>query len=307
MMKTTLLILSLLFLGACSGSTVHYDYASTTAKGGTFSYLHYPIATATPQEKTDISTQNSDFTFIKNPTSKVNDFALIIGITKYSNNPDVPYASRSAKDFSQLVQQTFGLPQENIITLLDTKATSGSVKSKLHLIKELADKDSTIYFYFAGHGLPSKDGDTYLLPSDMSADAIEYENNLKLTNIYKLLSNSLASKVVVVMDSCFSGKDDSGKLLYHGVAPVLKVKKAKATDKMTIFTAGGPKDFANALDSKSQRMFSYYFITAVNSGLKDVNAIYTFTRAKVKRASLHKGIGYKQIPQVDGKLKRNIY
>ena len=36
------------------------------------------------------------------------------------------------------------------------------------------------------------------------------------------------------MDSCFSGKDDTGELLYQGVAPVMRVNKTKIKNKKLI-------------------------------------------------------------------------
>ena len=211
---------------------------------------------------------------------------------------------RSAK----LANITFGIPKENIITLLNSKATSGQIKAKIELIKELADSEGNIYVYFAGHGVPGKDGSTYLLPTDMSADAIHLEPNLKLDSIYAKLSKAEAKNVFVFMDSCFSGKDDTGGLLYRGVAPVLKVKKTKVSSKkITIFTAGKSTDFANDFEDKKQRMFSYFLIKELADGKTDLSKVYSKIKSKVKRASLIKGLGYKQVPQLYGNKKVILY
>ncbi len=247
------------------------------------------------------------FSYKESDTIRENDFALIIGISDYKKGPDVEFANNSALAFKELVHTTFGLPNENIITLIDDDASSGTIKSNLYLIKELAEKDSRIYFYFAGHGLPSRSGETSILPYDMSAAAMEVETQLRLDNIYALLAKSSAKEIFVVLDSCFSGKDDKGKLLYKGVAPVLKVKRAEPKKRMTIFTAGGSGDFANDYQSKQQRLFTYYFINAINEGKKTSEDIYNYTKLKVKRESLHKGLIYKQVPTMAGNSKSEIY
>jgi hypothetical protein len=251
---------------------------------------------------------NNQFNYKSAQHNNSNSYALIIGISKYQENTTVEYAEQSAQSFSQLVNITFGVPKENIITLFDEKATSGQLKSKLALVKELAEKEGNIYIYFAGHGVPGKDGNTYILPYDMNADSIHLEPNLQLNNIYKKLKTIEAKHVYVFMDSCFSGKDDSGDLLYKGVAPVLKVNKTKVdNDKITVLSAGSSKDFANDYKKQEQRLFSYFLIKELASGKKNLNEVYKTIRRQVKKHSLMKGIGYKQIPEINGNRDIQLY
>lgn len=248
--------------------------------------------------KKDIKSQ---YSFAKTSKQNYDSFALVIGINKYKQNTPVEYADLSALAFEELATKTLGLPKENVITLLNDDATSGQLKAKIELVKELADKNGNLYVYFAGHGVPGKDGNTYMLPSDMSADSIHLEQNLRLDNIYATLGKSNAKNVFVFMDSCFSGKDDKGSLLYKGVAPVLKTKKTIInSSKLTILTAGKSTDFANDYETKKQRLFSYYLIKELSQGKTNLNEVYSTIKNKVKRTSLMKGIGYKQVPQVYG-------
>jgi len=251
---------------------------------------------------------SSQYTFKEAKHKNYDSFALIIGIRKYDLNPDVNDADLSALAFRELAIKTLGIPKENIITLLNGEATSGQLKAKFAIIKELADSNGNIYIYYAGHGVPGKDGSSYILPSDMSADAIHLEPNLKLTNIYAALAKLHTQNVFIFMDSCFSGKDDSGHLLYKGVAPVLRSKKnVIPNNKLVVFTAGKSTDFANDFGDKRQRLFSYYLIKELSQGEKNLNKIYPKIKNKVKRASLIKGIGYKQVPQIYGNSKKSLY
>jgi caspase domain-containing protein len=248
------------------------------------------------------------YTFKKASKEKPDSFALVIGISRYQQNTAVEYADTSALAFAELANKTFGIPKENIITLLNDEATSGQLKAKFALIKELADKRGSVYIYFAGHGVPGKDGSTYILPYDMTADGIHLEPNLKLDNIYAKLSKLKVKNVFVFMDSCFSGKDDKGGLLYRGVAPVLRSKKTVInSNKLTLITAGKSTDFANDYREKGQRMFSYYLIKELSHGETNLNKIYPEVKSKVKRSSLMKGIGYKQVPQIYGNKSVKIY
>ena len=250
----------------------------------------------------------SQYSFTKSTHKNRDSFALIIGINEYKRNTNVEYADLSAMAFEELANKTLGIPKENIIVLLNDDATSGQIKANIELIKELSDKRGNLYVYFAGHGVPAKDGSTYLLPSDMSADSIHLEPNLKLDKIYEKLSKAEAKNVFIFMDSCFSGKDDEGSLLYKGVAPVLRTKKTVvSSNKLTIFTAGKSTDFANDFKAKQQRMFTYYLIKELASGKKNLSKTYPDIQSDVKRASLRKGIGYKQVPQIYGNKKVSLY
>ena len=142
---------------------------------------------------------NFKSTEIKNYDS----FALIIGINEYKQNTPVEYADLSALAFEELAITTLGIPKENVITLLNDEATSGQIKAKIELIKELSDNNGHLYVYFAGHGVPGIDGNTYILPTDMSAHNIHLEPNLQLNNIYSKLAQSNAKNVFLFIDSCF--------------------------------------------------------------------------------------------------------
>jgi len=259
-------------------------------------------------QEASTSTSGYIYNFHQATTIQVDSFALIIGISRYKQNTPVEYADASALAFAELANKTFGLPKENIITLINDEATSGQIKAKFEMIKELAEKSGNIYIYYAGHGVPGKNGDAYILPYDMSADAIYLEENLKIDTIYKKLATLNTNKVFVFMDSCFSGRDDKGGLLYRGVAPVLKTKKISLNEKkLVLLTAGKSTDFANDFKDKGQRMFSYYLINELSSGKKSLNEIYPELKRKVKRASILKGLGYKQIPQIYGDSKSKLY
>jgi len=251
---------------------------------------------------------NASYTFREASKENINSYALVVGISRYKQNPDVPYADTSARAFAELLNITFGIPKENIILLLNEDASSGELKANFEVIKELAEKTGNLYIYYAGHGVPSKNGDTYILPYDMSADAMYLEPNLKLKNIYAKLSKLKVKNVFIFMDSCFSGKDDHGELLYKGVAPVLKAKKTIVnTKKITVVAASKSSEFANEYEDKQQRMFTYYLISELSTGKTKLDEIYPKIKQKVKRSSLKKGIGYKQIPQLYGNKKVKLY
>jgi uncharacterized caspase-like protein len=171
----------------------------------------------------------------------------------------------------------------------------------------LVESGAIIYFYYSGHGVPGSDNEAYILPSDTNAETITTDKTFMLKNIYKKLSNTKAKKIVAFVDSCFSGKDDKGKLLFEGVAPVLRVKKITFdASKMTIFTAGSNKEFSNQYKEKKQRLFSYFLMKGLAKGKTDIKSLFAYVKKNVANKSRKLGIAYKQIPQLLGKRNGKI-
>ena len=68
----------------------------------------------------------------------------------------------------------------------------------------------TLYFYYSGHGVADPTDQLMLLiclATDHAPDFIHENDYFKLENIYQTLSTS-GAKVLVFMDSCFSGRTD---------------------------------------------------------------------------------------------------
>lgn len=302
--KEKLVLFSILFvlLASCTMETSRYAMVSTRASGVFDNENATKVTVAKNTEKQKFKSWNTELDQLLKKRTGVADakkFALVIGIKDYVHHTDVNYADNSAKSFALAARNLLGIPGENIFILENRDATSGQIKTKLAYMKELAEEGDSIYLFFAGHGVPGTDGKTYLLPSDMSADAIHLEPQLELNRIYETLDKSSAEQVFVFVDSCFSGKNDEGGLLYKGVAPVFKKStKQYSSNKLFVMTAGGPTDFANQYESQHQRMFSYFLIKGLLDKQNDIANLYKYIRKNVKRESLRLGLGYKQIPQL---------
>jgi hypothetical protein len=239
----------------------------------------------------------------KNPKA----YAVIFGIEDYMLEPNVNYSQNSAMMFMQYANKVLGVPDEHIWAFVGNKTTSGFIKSQWSDFLSLIEKDATVYFYYSGHGVPGNDGEAYILPSDTNAQTATSDTTFMLKNLYHNLSNSDAKKVIAFIDSCFSGKDDEGKLLFKGVAPVLKSKKINFDEsKMTIFTAGSSSDFSNQYKEKKERLFSYYLMKGMALGKTDAKELYTYVRSNVANQSRKLGAAYSQIPQVMGNTQTSI-
>ena len=235
---------------------------------------------------------------------------FIIAIENYTETDPVVFSKNSAKLFKQTAQKVFGIKERNTYTLIENKATSGAIKDKMQLLLRNVKYGDTIYFYYSGHGVPApQSGESYILPKDKIVDFISREDDFKLSYIYTKLSQSKASKIIVFIDACFSGKTDNTPL-FKGVAPgLIKTKKVNFDEsKMVILTAGKDNQFSNSFDEKGHRMFSYFIIQSlVTRKDLNINLLFKDVSLKVHDCSIEKGDIYLQDPQIFGNKNLSLY
>ena len=233
---------------------------------------------------------------------------FIIGIEKYKNDDNVRYSKRSAELFKEVAQKMLGISTDQTYCLIDNEATSATIKDNLtYLMKNIKNED-IIYFYYSGHGIPvPPDNEPFILPQDKDPDFISEEIFFKLNGIYQLFSNSKASKVIVFVDSCFSGSTD-GKSNVKGVAASrLKPKSVNFDkDKMVVITAGRNIQYSNMYAERGHRLFSYFLMKSLLSGKKNIAEIYKDLFIQVKEVSRKMGDMKKQEPTINGNKNINL-
>jgi Ankyrin repeats (3 copies) len=251
----------------------------------------------------DLAPQIAEATQV--PVNK-NQWAFVIGAEKYLNTDDILYARRSAELFTQTLAKVKGVPEGQIISLLDEQATSGNIKTKLKkLLEQGISEGDTLYFYYNGHGIPavSEQNEPYLLPTDMIQDYVTTEPFFKLDNIYNMLENSKAGSVIVFMDSCFTGTTD-GVSVFKGMAATRLAPKKTSVDasgQIAILAAGKSNQFSSAWHDKGHRLFSYYIMKAFLEGSDSIEELYSYVSENVSTTSREiGGIDSLQDPTVMG-------
>ena len=225
-----------------------------------------------------------------------------VAISDYDDAPDVSFADRSGRAFIKAMQHA-GIPKENTVQLVDHRATGTRIISKLRRTLNQLGPDDTLYFYYAGHGVPDRRrAASYLLPSDGDMGSYE-DQKLETNTIYELLAKSDVGHAVVFMDACFSGRADKDRLVFEGVAGIVMKQKIQIdTDRITLMTAGKKDQFANQLEEKGHRMFSYYLIKGMLESDFDLKQVANYVQSNVSRESRKLGITYTQEPEIYGRL-----
>ena len=193
-----------------------------------------------------------------------NVLAMVTGIAEYAELPSVSFADRSAQSFADLVQRQYGITPANLVLLTNQDATGVRWMGRLQTLARRATENDRLIVYYAGHGAPTPSGKTTILvPQDSSANIPE-DSPFRLSEVYKILLSSRAKQILVVLDTCFSGRTDDNSLIFKDVAPVSITTQSgispPADPRMTVLTGGGPNDFANALRPRGHRLFTYHLL-----------------------------------------------
>ncbi|MGD8531433.1 MAG: caspase family protein [Syntrophobacterales bacterium] len=136
-------------------------------------------------------------------------YALVIGVSDYDKWPDLPNASKDAREVATTLKD-FGFDVKLVLN-----PTSSQLKASLNdmAFRFGSEKNRALLLYFAGHGetLELADGTQlgYLVPSDCplkNQDRIGFDDKaISMKEIEALALKIQAKHFLAMFDSCFSG------------------------------------------------------------------------------------------------------
>ena len=243
------------------------------------------------------------------------DIAVVIGNKSYSQSgsPDVDFAVNDAQMMKEYLQRTMGFLLENIIyeenaglsKFNEIFGTERNHKGKL--FKHVKAGASRVFVYYVGHGAPDLETqDAYLVPVDANPQYLR-DNGYRLQTFYDNLAKIPATRLTVVLDSCFSGNSEKG-MLFKGMSPALvKVKKElRGPEKATVITSAGTDQISVWYPEKRHSLFTYYFLKGISGdadynkdGKIDVGEMKRYLADKVPYMA-NRLKGYDQQPAVSG-------
>ena len=216
-----------------------------------------------------------------------NAVALIIGVSKYKNLPDAKYADKDARRFYDYANRSLGIPKESIVLLVNEDAERLNIFEKIDtkFSSKVKKNKTEVYVFYAGHGLPSRDGKSlYLTPFDTNRRYLN-ESGIKQDVFFEKLASLSPSHVTLFIDSCYSGITRSGEAIFADARPLLIVKDNQSLpSNFTLFGASKPDEISYSSDQLGHGLFSYYLMKGLE-GVADINA-----DGKILSSELHQFI-----------------
>jgi formylglycine-generating enzyme required for sulfatase activity/uncharacterized caspase-like protein len=254
-----------------------------------------------------------------------NAFALIIGVSNYKdpNIRKLNYTRADAEGINKILSdpKKVGLNPEKIKILLDENATLFNIKNAItDWLYKNANKDSYVLIYFAGHGGLEEDklgteADNwakYLLPFDTVKDNL-YASALSNREFHDLLRSIKSRKLVIFMDSCYSGGVSGGKARDVDVKITDDpYKKLAEGEGRLVIAASQPNQQSFENDGLGHGVFTYHLIEALSGaadfdkdGVVTAMEVYQYLTENVPK-TVKRLEGREQVPLVRAELKTDF-
>jgi hypothetical protein len=230
-------------------------------------------------------------------------FVVVIGISQYQQIGGLRYADRDAAEIYKYMTVVNKIPKDQIWMLTNENATLARIKDVLGVeVMEKAQKQDTVLIFFAGHGAPwsnrnSPDGDgleKYLLPYDTDLNRL-YSTGFPMREFSELFPRYSAERVVLLLDSCFSGASHpahenepnggQGRTVQTALfkAPIAETfidRLTRGSGKgRVVLTASQANEVSIERDDMKHGVFTYYLLEAFQKGDTDGDGWITIGEA----------------------------
>ena len=218
-------------------------------------------------------------TGLPDATAKSLDFgsyhALVIGNNNYQNLPKLHTAINDARSIAGLLEAKYGYEVELLLN-----ATRSEIFKAIYSYRRTLTGRDNLLIYYAGHGWLDKEADEgYWLPVDAERqDPANWISNSSITSSLRAMK---AKHVLVVADSCYSGKLARGiniSLRSSDYYQRISMKKAR-----TIMASGGLEPVADNGGKGNHSVFASALIEALNEnqGILDATLLFSIIRRPV--------------------------
>ena len=242
------------------------------------------------------------------------NWGLIIGIERYNNLPSVDFAERDASIMREYFIRVLGVPDENMIFLVDSRATKSTMTGYLKdYLPKNVERDTNLYLYFAGHGFPEVKGgvvqDTYLVPYDGNPRFIS-ETGYKIKDFYEDLNKLKIERTFVFLDACFSGGASRSEKMLGGTRPALIDPPTilLKSDKVISLASTKGGQASNSYPERKHGLFTYFLLGGLKGaadkdgdGWITMEELFSYVQDNVAKVSRRKGV--EQTPSVNPSLE----
>jgi hypothetical protein len=226
-------------------------------------------------------------------------YALVVGVEKYNTLPEARFAERDARAMSAHLL-AMGYPQRNIVLLTGVQATrTGLAKNLEAWLPNNVTERSTVFFYFSGHGAPDANtSQAYLVPADGDPQYLE-ETAYPMKRLYEKLAALKAKRVLVALDSCFSGAGGRS-VLAQGTRPLVGKLQPPPTGRVVSLSASASDEVTGTAEDQGHGLFTYQLLKALTetAGRGTVAELYGALKPRVQDDARRQNRG--QTPQLSG-------
>jgi hypothetical protein len=254
------------------------------------------------------------------------EWAVVIGISHYkAKQLALRHARADAEAMYTFLTGPGGVKKDHARLLVDDAATLQGIKSALgEFIARSAKPEDTVIVYYAGHGAPEADSsgwsddgmEKYLVPVDADPGSL-FTTALSMSELDRTLRRIESRRLVVFLDSCFSGAATPGNRTVSvadggrrvAVTSEFLRRIARGSGRIVI-TASGTNEVSLESDKSGHGLFTQYVLSGLRGdaarpdGKVTVLSLYAYLDVQLPLATRDKGMT--QHPALIGRVDEDI-
>lgn len=200
--------------------------------------------------------------------------ALLIGVSEYDFNDSLKFCRNDGEEISKILTGLGYEISHKLIGYVEWNVMRDTI------IDFFSDRDvklnDTLLFYYSGHGIPDMDGEVYISTSQTDRDMPE-KRGFSLDDLTKLIQKNISTRIVVLLDCCYSGVARISKGIGKDDATMLQTSISKALDisyegeGRCILAACQGLQEAFALEEQNHSLFTYYLLEGLRGNKSSVD------------------------------------
>lgn len=234
-------------------------------------------------------------------------WAAVIGVSRYQDSTlSLQYADTDAEAFGSYLRNELGVAASHVLVLKNEQATRRRIIEAIgDWLPERSEKNDTVFIYFAGHGnrdvgTASPDGlDKYLLPYDAATSSYN-STSINFEDLKRQIGRIRAARIVLVLDTCFSGAAAGGRTVFDDAARTRGVLTDKFLLELAengkgtvLLMASGVNELAFEPPELGHGVFTYFLLEGLRGkaddhpfgnadGMISVDEAYLYSSRKVR-------------------------
>lgn len=241
-------------------------------------------------------------------TPVADKWALIVGISQFANPEyNLKYAAKDAMDFRDFLVKEANFSADHIKSLINDQATARNIKTAFgdKWLPNLVMPGDLVVIYISTHGTPAtkdKGKRNYIVAYDTDRNEL-YATGVPMDEICERLKNSVnTDRVVIVMDTCYSGGAASGARGAEGADNFNASELAQAMGKgRLVLSSSSPAQRSWESKSHPNGVFTRFLLNALrqNQGNVDIRKAFESIKEQVEW-EVKRDNAAEQTPQLAG-------
>ena len=203
--------------------------------------------------------------------------ALIVGISDYTSLQQLDFCKNDGTEvYDVLSSLGYEISDKNKLV---GEAKGEKVRDAIYdfFDDKKNNLDDTLLFYYSGHGVPDADGEMYLASSDIDPDK-PYRRGFSFEELRKRMEKTIATRVVIILDCCYSGSAKISKGNEEDAAKIGRLIVEQKSRKLPegqgkyILASSQPYQEAYALTTGEHSIFTSYLLEGLRGNTESIDS-----------------------------------